>query len=436
MTTRKLVTLNYSPRPWQFHMHKNLKRFNVVLCHRRAGKTVGVVAEVCNDALKCTKRNPQYAYIAPTFGQAKKIAWSYFKDALKDIPGFVPNESELRISIHRTWLEKPDVVTIYLLGAENYDGIRGMYFDGVVLDEYGEMNPQIWSTVVRPALSDRMGWAIIMGTPKGKNDFKDKYDFAGDEANKDWFRFMLRASDSKILPQEELDAMKREMGDEQYEQEMECSFSAGITGAYFAKELGRLKEAGKIGKFAYDPLLMVDCIWDIGVSDSTAIWFRQNQNGVFRYIDYLEMSGEGIPYYLKKVKEKPYVIDRWIFPHDVRARDWSTGVSREEQLRKLGIRVTILPKLAIEERIAAARVLLPKCEFDEERCVRGLLCLENYTKKWDDRNQIWSDRPLHNWASHGADAFCYSALEVRDNQDIYYRQRQESAVTDYDTFGG
>lgn len=433
----KVVSLNYTPRKWQYELHKKLKRFSVIICHRRAGKTVFVNAEIDSDMLTCPKRNPVYAYVAPTYAQAKKVAWEYFKDALRDIPGFKANESELRIDIRRSWRAEPDTAKIYLLGAENYATLRGMYLDGIVLDEYGDMNPLIWSEVVRPALSDRKGWAIIMGTPKGNNDLKAKWDLAGELGPaKGWYRYRLKASESGILAEDELEAARLEMGDDKYEQEYECSFSAAMTGAYYAKLIGQLREQGRVTDVPYDPLLEVECFWDLGVGDSTAVWFRQSQNGVFHYIDYLEMSGEGMDYYLKKIREKPYNIGKWVFPHDVKQREWSTGVSRYDQLIKKGIRPHVLPKLPQEDRILAARALLPKCRFDEKKCERGLSCLENYTKKYDAKNQIWMDRPLHNWASHGADAFGYSALEVKDNSDIYFKERPPTAVVDYDTFGG
>lgn len=423
------ISTGYSPRPLQAKIHREIygKRFSVLVCHRRFGKTVFAINEMIDRALSCKLKNPQYAYIAPTYGQAKRVVWQYLKDYTHQLPGYTINEQELRVDI--TAPHGNGRIRFMLLGAENPDTIRGIYLDGCINDEYADFHPDVWSKVVRPALSDRLGWAVFIGTPKGHNDFKDKYDLASKSPN--WYTAVYKASDTKILPQSELDDAKIEMGEEAYMQEYECSWTAALSGSYYAKYLDELRVAGKIGNVPYDPALTVNTYWDLGISDTTTIWFRQQFGNEYRYIDYYEMSGVGLEHYVKTLKEKPYVYERHILPHDAEARSLDTGKTRVETLRSLGIRVEVQNKQAIPDRINAGRVILPRCRFDSVKCAKGIDALLNYQRKWDSKNKIYSDTPLHNWASHGADSFGYSALDSRDQNKLNNRDMPRTAIQDY-----
>jgi hypothetical protein len=168
------VAIPYVPRPFQAVLHAGLKRFNLLVCHRRFGKTVFSIMEMIDRGLRNDLRNPQYAYIAPTYGQAKRVAWEYLKYYCSHIPNAKANEAELRIDIMREHVDgSKDKIRFMLLGAENPDSLRGIYLDGCILDEYAQCPPAIWGEVVRPALSDRKGWAIFIGTPKGQNHFHE-----------------------------------------------------------------------------------------------------------------------------------------------------------------------------------------------------------------------------------------------------------------------
>jgi len=170
----KIIGTGYKPREIQAYLHRNLKRFSVIVAHRRLGKSVFCVNEVIDRALSNNKKNPIYAYIAPNYSQVERIAWTYFKEFLKDYPGMIVNEAKLRITLPR----EKDKITIYLLGAEKPESLRGIYLDGCVLDEYSEMSPIIWGQVVRPALTDRLGWCIFISTPRGMNHFHEIYQYA------------------------------------------------------------------------------------------------------------------------------------------------------------------------------------------------------------------------------------------------------------------
>ena len=414
----QIIETGYIPRPYQQSVHDAMGhyRFGVLVFHRRAGKTVCVINDLIDKALACEKENPQYAYIAPTYSQAKRIAWSYFKKYTGNIPTVEYHEGELKITINRP--SRKDKIVIYLLGAENYDSLAGLYLDGVIMDEYSLMNPNIWTLIVRPALSDRKGWAMFIGTPRGSNHFFDLYIFAKNHPDK-WYCRLLTVEDTGAIDKEELALLKEEMSEEQYNQEMMCSFSAAITGAYYGSYIAEAEKDKRIGKVSYDPHIPVDTAWDLGIGDATAIWFYQQCGTEVRYIDYYEAAGHGLDHYVRVIQKKDYIYGVHNLPHDAKARSLETGNSREETLRKLGLgRINILPRMSIEDGIHAARMILPRAWFDYSKCERGLAALRNYQKKWDQKTKTYLDTPLHDWASNGADGFRYSALAIRPKQRI------------------
>jgi hypothetical protein len=291
---------------------------------------------------------------------------------VKDIPTVNINKAKLRIEIFRP--DKGDKITIWLLGAENPDSIRGIYLDGVILDEYAQCDPSIWGETIRPLLSDRKGWAIFIGTPKGMNAFYDMYRQAvrlqADQPHLGWFAFVAKASATQIIDHEELMGAKMEMSDEEYEQEFECSFQAALVGAYYGKYLNALenKPQPQITSVPYEPATPVDTYWDLGIGDSTAIWFIQQVGKEIRVIDYLEGGGVGLEYYAKQLKEKNYVYGEHWIPHDGAARELGTGKTRQETLATLGIRTRIATRQAVDDGINAVRMLLPMCWFDSTKC--------------------------------------------------------------------
>lgn len=441
---QNVLNTGYVPRPLQAPLHANLKRFNVIVCHRRWGKTVFSVNELIDQALRNKKENPQYAYIAPTYGQAERIAWNMLKKYTKNIPGVEYNESKLRCVIPRP--QSNDFITIYLLGAENPDSIRGIYLDGVILDEYAEMDPRIWGQVVRPALADRTGWAIFIGTPRGQNHFYDAHSMALKNIGKGWFTVTHKASMSGVLPPEEIQALKDEMTEEEFDQEMECSFTAALIGAYYGKHMNEAMQTGRIGNVPHDPALTVDTFWDLGVSDTTCIWFVQQFRQEIRVIDYLEMSGEGLAYYAKALKgtlpghehrlKYDYREHHW--PHDGKARELTTGKSRVDSMKELGVRVEVNARHEVADGIDAVRKLIPKAYFDAKRCERGISALKNYQRKFDTKNKIFMDTPLHNWASHGSDAFRTLAMALKPGDDrllAKHKNLPRQCDSEYDIFG-
>jgi len=406
MSRKIKVKIPYAPRKQQLYIHDNLKRFNVLVCHRRFGKTVLAINELIKQALNCDLKSPRYAYIAPTYTQAKKIAWSYIKEFCAGFLSYNAkfNESELYVQL-------PNGATIQLLGADNPDSLRGIYLDGVVLDEPAQINPRLFPEIIRPALADRLGWAIFIGTPMGEDEFFDIYQQA--QNNDDWFACLYKASETNLIRPEELEASRKIMTEAQYNQEFECSFNAAITGSYYGDLLAKAEDEGRIGNAIYDKTLKVHTAWDIGIGDSTAIWFFQLYSKEIRIVDYYEANGVGLDHYASVLNDKSYLYGQHLLPHDIKVKELSTGESRVSVLNRLGINPIILPQARVDEGINVVRNTLDRCWFDKAKCKEGLKALRHYRTEWDDKLRRFKPRPLHDWSSHGADAFRYLATGLK-----------------------
>ncbi len=408
------VVIDYEPRPLQWSLHKalNSHRWVVAVAHRRFGKTVCAVNHLIRAALTCTRQRPQFHYIAPTYRMGKQAAWEYLKFYGGFIPGMEKNESELRINF-------PNGSQVQILGADNPDSMRGIYSDGAVFDEFGLQPPNVFSEVMRPALSDRGGWSLFIGTPNGKNQFQDIANTAKANASGDW-RFMeFRASETGYVPQVELNSARLMMTKDEYEQEYECSFEAAVKGSIYGAELQASRAAGRVCRVPYEPVLTVDTDWDLGVGDATAIWFSQSSRaGEVRVIDFYENSGEGLPHYAQVLKAKGYTYGRHWAPHDIQVKEFASGRSRLETAQGLGINFNIAPNVPIEDGIHAARMLFPRCYFDAEKTKAGLEALQHYRRDYNTRLNEFKAVPVHDWASHAADAFRYLAVRQQTPVEV------------------
>jgi phage terminase large subunit len=424
------VKIPYKPRPLQKDMHKELKRWNVLVMHRRFGKTVWAVNQLIKTTLTCPLPRPRTAFVAPTFAQAKRIAWDYVKFYAGVIPGVQFNETELRADF-------PNGGRIMLLSAENPDALRGIYLDECVFDEFGMQNPRVWGEVVRPALSDRQGSACFLGTPAGHNHFFDLLETAKSqlaEGSSDWYYKICKASDTGIVRPEELEAAQAQMTPEQYEQEYECSFTAAIIGAYYGKLLSDADDNGRVTRVPYDPAYPVHTAWDLGINDSTAVWFAQVfRGGAVNVIDYYESSGVGLDHYADILSKKDYTYGDHLAPHDIEVRELGSGKSRWETAYTLGIKFRVIPKMKVADGINAARMLIPKCYFDRDNCGEGLEMLRQYRQEWDEKRKSFRDHPRHDYTSHAADAFRYLAVGL-ENREVMRKPPQQTAQMDYNPF--
>lgn len=405
---RKVVQIPYAPREVFYPFHTRTERWACLVAHRRAGKTVSFVNDLIEKGLTRKRLGPMasqpmdipghYAYIAPYRAQAKALVWDYLKHYAHGVSSSY-NESELTVRLISGG-------SIRLFGADNADAMRGLGFDGVDCDEFGDFRPSVWGNVIRPTLSDRQGWAAFGGTPKGHNQFYDIHRVA--ETNEDWLSLILRASETGLIPQEELDAARSQLSQDQYDQEYECSFDAAILGAYYGVELNESDHAGRICAVPYDSSVPVNTAWDIGHTDDTSIWWYQNVGSEVHVLDFFTASGIDPKQAAQQIIDRPYAYGTHWLPHDARAKTFASfGKSTIEILGGfLGIAsLAIVPSLSVQDGIQAVRMILPRTYFDKVKCSDGIEALRQYQRDYNEDTKAFMLKPLHNFASHPADAF-------------------------------
>ena len=414
-----IVRINYEPRSYFIPYHNRTQRFSCIVAHRRAGKTVATIHDLQRGAIKATVP-ALHAYIAPTYSQAKTVAFDYLIEAAGPIFSFGAklNKSDLAVTY-------PNGAAVRLFGADNYDALRGLRLACAVLDEPADMDPRAWPAVIRPALSDLRGGATFIGTPRGHNHFYDIVRSA--QQDPEWFVAILKASElvplndkdpkakeKYLLTSDELSAARKDMTDDLYRQEYECDFEAAILGAYYGKQMAEADKAKRITGVPYDPSYQVWTAWDIGGDrDATAIWFAQLIGKEVRLIDYYESVGSDSAPHAKYVTEKPYNYAQHFIPHDAGPNRIGIDKSYADFLSGHGLRnITVLPAGIREHGINTARLLLARCWFDSKSCEVGIEALKMYHSKWDEKNKTLGASPVHDWASHGADAFRYLAVAL------------------------
>jgi hypothetical protein len=407
------IEMDYCPRKVFEDFHDRTERWSLIVAHRRCGKTVLCINDLIYKALMDDKPDGRYAYIAPYYSQAKNIAWDYLVRFSQPVLRKA-NQSEL-------WVELVNGARIRLYGADSPDGLRGIFLDSVVLDEYADMKPSIWGAVVRPLLTDRKGSATFIGTPKGHNAFWEMYQTA--TKGEDWYVKVLRASQTGILDKDELEDAAKTMTQDQYLQEFECDFESAILGAYYGKEMRQLTDGGRITDVEYDPLFPVHTAWDLGYSDDTAIWWYQVVHGEIRLLDYHSSNGQPVAFYAgiiqAREEERGYKYGTHWLPHDARAKTLSSNRSVIEQLGdKIPLKtIKITPNLKLQDGIQASRLALTRAWFDH-KCTDGIECLRQYQREYDEDKKVFRDKPRHDWTSHGADAFRYLAIVWKDEAKI------------------
>jgi len=411
----------YTPRPPQQEIHQAVKnnRNCVVVAHRRMGKTVGAINQLIHSAWKSGKKKSRFAYVAPTYSQAKRVAWDILVEHTRMYQPTI-NVSELRVDFavgNCNW-------RISLYGADNVDALRGIGLDGAVVDEVADINPRLYTEVLRPALAENKGFMLFIGTPKGRNAFKDLRDKA--DTLPDWKLLEFKASDTNILDVDELATIRKEIGDDKYHQEFECSFNAAIEGSYYGKQINELEDEDRITTIPLETLCRTYCAWDLGMGDSTSIWVAQMVGKEVRLVDYIENHGQGLDYYVSVLRDKGFADASQLLPHDVEVRELGTGKSRKEMLQQAGLDITVVPRLSVDDGIQAVRSLLPRCWFDKQGTQQGLDALRNYCREYDDKRNIFYTKPVHNWCSHAADAFRYLAVGIDERTETWGKKLESN----------
>lgn len=391
----------------------------VAIWHRRAGKDKTLVNLIIKKALE---RKGTYYYFFPTYTQGKKILWDGMDRDGFPFRSHIPQE--IIKSDHSTELKiiLKNGSIIQIIGSDNIDSVVGTNPVGCIFSEYALQNPKGWD-FVRPILAENGGWAVFNYTPRGKNHGYDLYVMA--KNNPAWFCQLLTINDTKAISPEFVHAEREAgMSDDLIEQEFYCSFDAAIQGAYYSKQINLARKEGRITNVPYDQSLKVNTVWDLGIGDSTSIWFYQQAGIEIRAIDYYETTGEGLAHYKHVLNELNYVYGDHYAPHDIQVRELGTGKSRLEVAKALGINFSVAPNIPIDDGIEAARSIFSRCWFDEKKCQHGIDALASYHKEYDDKRREYKIRPVHDWSSHAADAFRYLAVSVKDRFNKPKRKQQ------------
>lgn len=412
------LPMQYKCRPYQEDFWRaakaGFKRF-VLVWHRRAGKE-----KTCWNYLimQACRKVGIYYYFFPHFSQGRKILWDGIdKDGfrlIRHIPDALiegnPNSTEMKVRLRNGSL-------IQIIGTNNIDSIVGTNPVGCVFTEYSLQDPRAWQ-FIRPILVENGGWAVFNFTPRGSNHGKDIYEMA--RLNPEWFCQLLTVADTGVVSEADIQAEREAgMSEDFIQQEFYCSFTLGVEGSYYAQYMEDAREEGRIGNVPTDQQQRVYTSWDLGFGDSTSIIFYQIIGQEIHIIDYYENHGEGLPHYATVLKDKPYIYAEHFAPHDIESHAFSSGLSAKEVGSGLGIRFITLPtlKLRLEDGIEALRGIFPRVWIDETKCKGLIKCLQNYRKEFDQRLEVYKNRPLHDKYSHGADAARYLAIAVKMHVD-------------------
>jgi hypothetical protein len=420
-----------------------MKRRSILVVHRRGGKSVFCVNQTIHAGIyfnktdpKTGKRllNPTYAYIAPTYRQVKEIAWEYFLQYGRKLPGFGKSISELKV-----WYDTPTgKCTISLIGAENFETFRGRKFDGYVLDEASIIPlSKVRDEILLATIADRLGWEIVIGTPKGHNEFKRLLDSA--RMSDDWYTRVIPVTETRMIHPEELKELKRTMSEEAFEQEFMCNFNAIPSGYFYQRQIEDSIVEGRVNDIPWHPNYPVNVAWDLG-RDTMSLWFFQEVGRETRFIDYWQDAGKGLPDAVKYLQSKRYVYGTMVYPHDIKYTDLVTNTSRLDYMTANGFtNYDVVPKTeSVSEDTHTVRQVIPMCLFDKTNCAEGVMALSQYRRKWDDILQIYSENPVHDKYSHGADSFRQFAKWYQPGFGDRLNGRKnlpDVAEHDYDIFG-
>lgn len=401
---------NWDPRTYQLplwrHMEAGGKRA-IAVWHRRSGKDDVALHWTACAALQ---RTGTYWHMLPQATQARKAVWDAVNPhtGKRRIDEAFPREIRESTREHEMMIRFKGGSTWQVVGSDNYDALMGSPPVGVTFSEYALSKPSAWA-YIRPILRENDGWAMFISTPRGRNHLYDLFRYA--ESSDDWYTSHLPATKTDVFSPEELDAERKELcaqygndlGEAIFRQEYHCAWDAAIPGSIYGSVVEQAEGDGRICNVPYDPSIPVETWWDLGVGDATAIVFVQYAGQEIHIIDYLEDSGKGLEHYAKELQAKPYVYSRHIWPHDGAARELGTGRSRQEVAQGYGLSPVIAPRQDVEDGINAVRQGFARFWIHHE--LTDLIeALRQYRYEWDDKRHVLKNTPLHDWASHAADA--------------------------------
>lgn len=442
-----VLPYNYRPRSYQIPAWQHMQgpaegKRAVAVWHRRAGKDLFGINVV---STKIPERVGTYWHLLPTYKQGRAIVWNgHTRDGRTFLDHFHPdlvtskNSTEMRMTFYNG-------SHYQVVGTDDINSLVGTNPIGCIFSEYSLHDPGAWE-YLRPILKENGGWALFIYTARGRNHGYTLFNMA--EKNPRWFCERLVAGDKGTRREDgtavfsDLDIeQEREEGmpEEMIQQEYFCSFDAPFVGAYYGQAMLQAEKDDRIREdLPMDPRLNVDTHWDLGVNDTTAIWFTQTHGFEVRVIDYYEASGEGLPHYARVLRGQVinhermggYTYGVHNGPWDIVVRELGTGKSRLETARSLGIKFRVTKKIDVEDGIEAVRNVLPMCYFNGKNCARGIEALRQYRKEWDEKNKVFRSHPLHDWCSNGADAFRTFAVARKERPKSSSRP-QETAIDEH-----
>jgi len=411
---------NFNPRPYQVPVLKALdsgfKRVLAVM-PRRAGKDIMAL----NYVIRQMWENPGvYYYIFPTYSQAKKVIWDSITNTGQKMLDYFPKDIVLQMNSQemkiRTMTKDGTESLFQLIGSDNYDALMGTNPRGCVFSEYALQDPHAFQ-YIRPILAANQGWALFISTPRGKNHLYQLYELAS--RSPEWFSMKIGLDETNHIPLQEIERERREglMSEDLIQQEYFCSFDMGVEGSYYSKYLDRMKREARIDQVPWEAGFKVHTAWDLGVRDSTAIIFFQTIGQTVRIIDCYENNKHGLEHYVEVLESKPYSYGTHIAPHDIKVKEWGSGITRLDKARELGVKFTLADDVNIADGIEAVRSVLGKVWIDEKKAAPLLKALENYRQEYDAKRKVYKPRPLHDFSSHFADAMRYLAVSLPKTGD-------------------
>jgi len=384
---------------------------------RRSGKDITALNYMIR---RMWEKPGVYFYIFPSYSQAKKVIWDSITSEGIPVLSYFPKELVLQTNSQEMkirMISKGGKTSLFqLVGSDNVDSLVGTNPIGCVFSEYALQDPTAYK-YLRPILTANGGWALFASTPRGKNHLWTLYQLA--KKSPDWFSYKLTVEDTKHISMDKIEKEREEgiMSEDLIMQEYFCNFEMGIEGSYYSKYIDRLRRENRISTVPWESDFKVHTAWDIGVRDKTSIIWFQNIGKTVRLIDCYENSKEGLEHYAKVIASKPYLYGTHIAPHDIRVREWGTGITRFEKARQLGINFTVAPMHDISDGIEACRSLFSKLWIDEINCKVLIDSLENYRQEFDSKKKTYRMTPIHDWASHFADSFRYLATSLPKTAD-------------------
>lgn len=404
---------NWNPRGYQlpgWNYLENGGKHAVFCWHRRSGKDSLCLNWTATAALQ---RPGNYWHLLPKYEQARKAVWEAIdKTGRSILDQAFPDEICLRKLDNRMFIEFHNGSTWQLIGSDNVDTLVGPNPVGVVFSEYSLSDPRA-RDFLRPILSENGGWEIYNFTPRGKNHAFRLFEMA--KNNPDWFAQKVTVDDSNAIPLSVIeDDRKAGMDEDTIQQEYYCSFNAAIRGAFYGKLMNEVENSGRIINIPHDPNLPVHTAWDLGYSDSMAVWFIQTAPDGIRLLRYMEWKQKSLADVIAAVRqvgqESNYIFGTHLAPHDINVHELTTGTTRIEAAQALGLQFTTVPRHSIHDRIDAVKRVLPRCWFHRILTEKGRDCLTSYRADYDDKNEVSKQNPVHDWSSHCADAFGYFAI--------------------------